>query len=141
LQRLADQICSHRLRAKSVHIGFERSLEFGAWNAPSRVIGRAPARGLVEIRWSFALERNLACIVYRTSKRAFQESFMSWDVIQGNWKQLVGNVKEQWGKLTDDEITQIDGKREQLEGKLQEKYGYGKDKAQTEVDDWIAKNK
>lgn len=66
---------------------------------------------------------------------------MSWDVIEGNWKQFVGKVKEQWGKLTDDDITQINGKREQLEGKIKEKYGYGKDKATAEVDDWIAKHK
>ena len=62
---------------------------------------------------------------------------MSWDVIAGNWKQLTGKVKEQWGKLTDDDITKIAGKRDQLEGSLQEKYGYEKDKASAEVDRWI----
>src|SRR5437764_6515954 len=45
-------------------------------------------------------------------------------------------VKEQWGKLTDDELAQINGDREQLEGKIQAKYGYAKDKAKQEVDDW-----
>lgn len=66
---------------------------------------------------------------------------MSWEAIEGNWKQFVGKVKEQWGKLTDDDITNINGKREQLEGSIQEKYGYAKDKAKAEVDDWIAKHK
>jgi uncharacterized protein YjbJ (UPF0337 family) len=66
---------------------------------------------------------------------------MSWDIIEGNWKQLTGKVKEQWGKLTDDDLAQVNGKREQLEGKIQEKYGYGKDKTKAEVDDWIAKHK
>ena len=66
---------------------------------------------------------------------------MSWDVIAGNWKQLTGKVKEQWGKLTDDDIAKIGGKREQLEGALQEKYGYGKDKASVEVDNWIKTHK
>ena len=66
---------------------------------------------------------------------------MSWDVIAGNWKQLTGKVKEQWGKLTDDDIARIAGKREQLEGTLQEKYGYGKDKASAEVDNWIKTHK
>ena len=47
-----------------------------------------------------------------------------------------GKAKEQWGKLTDDELTQINGNREQLEGKIQAKYGYAKDKAKQEVDDW-----
>jgi uncharacterized protein YjbJ (UPF0337 family) len=42
---------------------------------------------------------------------------MSWDMIEGNWKQFVGKVKEQWGKLTDDDLAQVNGKREQLEGK------------------------
>jgi uncharacterized protein YjbJ (UPF0337 family) len=66
---------------------------------------------------------------------------MSWDVIAGNWKQLTGKVKEQWGKLTDDDIAKIAGKREQLEGVLQEKYGYGKDKASAEVDNWVNTHK
>ena len=66
---------------------------------------------------------------------------MSWDVIAGNWKQLTGKVKEQWGKLTDDDIAKIAGKREQLEGALQEKYGYAKEKASAEVDNWIKTHK
>ena len=48
---------------------------------------------------------------------------MNWDRVQGNWKQFTGNAKEQWGKLTDDELSQINGNREQLEGKIQAKYG------------------
>ena len=61
---------------------------------------------------------------------------MDWDRIEGNWKQFTGKVKEKWGDLTDDEITQINGKREQLEGALQKRYGYAKDKARDEVDAW-----
>jgi uncharacterized protein YjbJ (UPF0337 family) len=62
---------------------------------------------------------------------------MDWDRIQGNWKQLTGKVKEQWGELTEDDLTAIDGKREQLEGKLQERYGMAKDQAQQHIDDWL----
>ena len=62
---------------------------------------------------------------------------MDWNRVEGNWKQFSGKVKEQWGKLTDDDLTQINGKREQLEGKIQEHYGYAKDQARTEVDDWF----
>jgi uncharacterized protein YjbJ (UPF0337 family) len=62
---------------------------------------------------------------------------MDWDRIEGNWKQFKGKVKEQWGKLTDDEIDEIRGNREQLEGKLQARYGYAKDKARAEVDEWF----
>ncbi|MEF3366429.1 CsbD family protein [Methylocystis sp. 9N] len=61
----------------------------------------------------------------------------NWDTIQGQWKQAAGKVKEKWGKLTDNEITEINGKREQLEGRLQERYGYTKEQVKKEVDDWL----
>jgi uncharacterized protein YjbJ (UPF0337 family) len=48
---------------------------------------------------------------------------MNSDRTAGSWKQIKGKVKEQWGKLTDNEIDQLEGKSEQLAGKLQEKYG------------------
>jgi uncharacterized protein YjbJ (UPF0337 family) len=48
-------------------------------------------------------------------------------------------VKEQWGKLTDDDLDVIAGKRDQLEGKLQERYGYAKDRAQKEMNDWYGR--
>lgn len=65
---------------------------------------------------------------------------MNWDTIQGDWKQVKGHVKEQWGKLTDDDIARINGKREQLEGLIQEKYGVGKDQAKKQIEDWMAKH-
>ena len=49
---------------------------------------------------------------------------MNWDTVKGDWKQFSGKIKTQWGKLTDDELTQINGNREQLEGKIQARYGY-----------------
>ena len=61
---------------------------------------------------------------------------MNWDRIEGNWKQFTGNVKSQWGKLTDDDIAQINGKREVLEGKIQERYGMGKDEVSKQVNTW-----
>ena len=61
---------------------------------------------------------------------------MNKDEAGGNWKQLKGKVKEQWGKLTDDDMTIIEGKRDQLVGKIQERYGYQKDQAEKEVDSW-----
>ena len=61
---------------------------------------------------------------------------MDWDRFEGNWKQLKGKVKAQWGKLTDDDLAQINGNREQLEGKLQERYGYTKDQIRDQVDEW-----
>lgn len=62
---------------------------------------------------------------------------MDWNRIEGNWKQFKGQVKEQWGKLTDDEIDQIAGQRDQLEGKIQERYGKARDEVRTEVDTWL----
>jgi uncharacterized protein YjbJ (UPF0337 family) len=61
---------------------------------------------------------------------------MDWNRVEGNWKQAKGKVKEQWGKLTDDDLTFIDGKRDQLEGRIQERYGIQKDIARKQIDDW-----
>ncbi len=61
---------------------------------------------------------------------------MNKDEAGGNWKQFKGKVEEQWGKLTDDDMTIIEGKRDQLVGKIQERYGYQKDQAEKEVDSW-----
>ena len=61
---------------------------------------------------------------------------MNWDRIEGNWKQFKGKVKEQWGKLTDDDLDRIAGKRDQLVGKIQERYGIAKDEAEKQVDSW-----
>ena len=59
---------------------------------------------------------------------------MNWDYIAGNWKQLTGKVREQWGKLTDDEIVTIAGKRDQLAGLLQQHYGIAKEQAEIDAD-------
>ena len=64
---------------------------------------------------------------------------MNEDTIAGNWKQFKGKVKEQWGKLTDDDYDVIAGKRDQLAGKIQERYGVGKDEAEKQVKDWEAR--
>ena len=57
--------------------------------------------------------------------------------IEGNWKQVKGQVKEKWGKLTDDELDKMSGRRDQLEGKIQERYGIAKDQANKDVDAWF----
>lgn len=59
---------------------------------------------------------------------------MNWDHIKADWKQAKGQIKSQWGKLTDDDLKTIDGKWDQLVAKLQHHYGYQKDKAEREVD-------
>jgi uncharacterized protein YjbJ (UPF0337 family) len=64
---------------------------------------------------------------------------MNWDRIEGNWMQFKGKVKEQWGKLTDDDLDEIAGHRDQLEGKIQERYGLAKDRVRQDIDDWCAR--
>lgn len=61
---------------------------------------------------------------------------MNRDMFEGQWKNLKGQVKEQWGKLTDDDITRIEGKRDQLLGLIQQRYGYNKDQAEKELSAW-----
>ena len=61
---------------------------------------------------------------------------MNWDQVEGKWKQSLGRVKEQWGKLTDDDLTGINGKKEQLVGKIQERYGIAKEVAEKQVDEF-----
>ena len=63
---------------------------------------------------------------------------MNWDVLKGKWEQFTGQLRSQWGKLTDDDWTLVGGKKDALVGKLQERYGYQKDKAEKEVDEFIA---
>jgi uncharacterized protein YjbJ (UPF0337 family) len=64
---------------------------------------------------------------------------MNWDRIQGNWKQVTGKARVQWGKLTDGDFDVIAGRREQLAGKIQERYGVAKEEADKQVSAWIRK--
>jgi uncharacterized protein YjbJ (UPF0337 family) len=61
---------------------------------------------------------------------------MNWDRIQGNWKQAAGKLKEQWGKLTDDDLDVVAGRREQLVGKIQERYGLALGEAEKQMAAW-----
>lgn len=62
---------------------------------------------------------------------------MNTDQVKGNWKQMTGSLKEKWGKLTDNEITESQGKREYFVGKIQEHYGKSKEIATKEVNDFF----
>lgn len=64
---------------------------------------------------------------------------MNWDQVEAGWKQLKGDIRAKWGKLTDDDVEVIGGKKDSLIGKLQERYGYMKEDAERAVDEWIAK--
>lgn len=65
---------------------------------------------------------------------------MNKDIIQGHWKEAIGKVTQQWGELTNDDVTQLKGTYKELEGLLQERYGYAKDKADQEIDAFIERN-
>ena len=64
---------------------------------------------------------------------------MNWDRIEGNWRQLTGKLKAQWGKLTDDDLDIVNGRREELAGKIQERYGVAKDEAERQLAEWQGK--
>lgn len=61
---------------------------------------------------------------------------MNWDQISGKWTEMKGQVKEKWGKLTDDDLDVIRGKRDQLAGKIQQRYGVAKEAAEREINDF-----
>lgn len=65
---------------------------------------------------------------------------MNWDIIAGKWDQLKGSVKETWGDLTDDEITQMAGSRDKMAGKLQERYGWTKTEVDEKMNDWARRH-
>ncbi len=60
----------------------------------------------------------------------------SWDRVKGNWNKYAGQVRQQWGKLTEDDITVINGQRQELVGRLQIRYGLAKEEAEKQVEQW-----
>ena len=66
---------------------------------------------------------------------------MNEDILKGKWTQLKGTVREQWGKLTNDDLDQIQGQSEQLIGRIQERYGLARDEAKRQVDAWLSESR
>jgi len=66
---------------------------------------------------------------------------MNEDILKGQWTQLKGRVREQWGKLTDDDVDRIHGQSEQLIGKIQERYGIAREEARKQVDEFTRRNR
>ena len=62
---------------------------------------------------------------------------MNWDTLAGKWRELSGTIQSKWGKLTDDDLQMIAGKKEVLVGRLQQRYGFQRDRAEREVDDFL----
>ncbi len=65
---------------------------------------------------------------------------MNQDRIEGNWMQLKGKIKQQWGKLTDDDLDVMSGKKDELLGKIQERQGITKDEAEKQLSAWQKNN-
>ncbi len=64
---------------------------------------------------------------------------MNRDILQGKWNQLRGEITRQWGRLTDDEVDELEGNFEKLVGRIQERYGYERERAEHEIDDFLAR--
>ena len=65
---------------------------------------------------------------------------MNRDALMGKWKQIRGEIKQQWGKLTDDELDQIEGSYDILVGKIQEKYGQSREEVERSLDEMLEKS-
>lgn len=65
---------------------------------------------------------------------------MNDDIVKGHWNEIKGKIKQQWGKLADDDVTQMEGTYEELSGKLQKTYGYKKEETQKEIDGFLKKH-
>ena len=59
---------------------------------------------------------------------------MNTDTFEGRWRQMRGELRSWWGKLSDNDFEKIAGKKDRLIGMLQEKYGYTREAAQQEID-------
>jgi len=65
---------------------------------------------------------------------------MNWDVVKGDWTKMKGKVREEWGKLTDDDLDKMHGNYEQFVGKLQEKYGWAKEEAEQKANEFAERH-
>ena len=61
---------------------------------------------------------------------------MNKDIIEGKWTEIKGAVQQKWGKLTDDDMTEINGSREKLSGKIQKNYGLAREEAEKQMKAW-----
>ena len=62
---------------------------------------------------------------------------MNPEILRGRWNQVKGEIRTRWGKLTDDDVAQIQGQAEKMIGKLQERYGYKREQAEKELTDFL----
>jgi uncharacterized protein YjbJ (UPF0337 family) len=73
----------------------------------------------------------------KISEAKEKENKMNRDILEGHWKEIRGEIRQRWGELTDDELDQIAGHRDKLVGSLQKRYGYSRDEASRQLDDFL----
>ena len=66
---------------------------------------------------------------------------MNWTTLQGNWNETKGKVKSKWGRLTDDDLTQVQGQKDRLVGVIQQKYGIARDKAEEQLEEFLVERR
>lgn len=108
-----------------------------AYSAMGKLGGLARAKQLAEKGFSAESKPQQISKTITTQQR---RKAMNIDIIKGQWHVIKGKLKEQWGKLTDDEIIEMEGSSEELAGVLQKVYGYEKDEAHKEIKKFIDKN-
>ena len=136
LLKRADLELLHAKARRHAMRGATDSARIGA--APYRPLAAKPADSAHGLRPETTGQRARARGRDRTFTHS-KENQMNWDRIEGNWKQVTGKAKVQWGKLTDDDLDVVAGRREQLSGKIQERYGVAKDEAEKQVTAWESK--
>ncbi len=109
-----------------------------AYSAMGKLGGLARAKQLAEKGFSTETKPQQKNKTLNNQKR---RKTMNTDIIKGQWHVIKGKLREQWGKLTDNEIMQMEGDSEELAGALQKAYGYEKDEAQKEIKKFIDTNK
>lgn len=65
---------------------------------------------------------------------------MNWNQVEGNWEKFKGELQQQWGKLTNDDLNVIKGKRKELAGRLQARYGKDSEQAEKDIDAWLKRH-
>lgn len=66
---------------------------------------------------------------------------MNSDILKGKWNQVKGTIKQQWGDLTDNDVARIEGNYDEFVGVLQERYGYSRERAEREVNDYLSRQR
>jgi uncharacterized protein YjbJ (UPF0337 family) len=80
------------------------------------------------------------CAAPPKNRNEIKEIQMNWNQVEGNWEKFKGEVQQQWGKLTNDDLDVIKGKRKELAGRLQARYGKAADQAEKDIDTWLSRH-